>query len=167
LDLGGHNAAVVNLRSGATVWPPEGSPELNTAYSAVATAVLVTSSVFMQLAVFAIRRGDQRWLVRWLALTLVFGATFLAMQGNDYYNLAAHEGFRLSSGVFGSLFYTLTGFHGAHVFGGAAFLSIVLLRARNGQFTARYHDTVEMASYYWHFVDVVWIGLFSTIFLLK
>jgi cytochrome c oxidase subunit 3 len=89
------------------------------------------------------------------------------MQANDYYNLAAHEGFRLSSGVFGSLFYTLTGFHGAHVFGGAAFLSIVLLRARSGQFTARYHDTVEMASYYWHFVDVVWIGLFSTIFLLK
>jgi cytochrome c oxidase subunit III len=155
------------LRAPPGTCPPQGSPELNTGYSAVATAVLVTSSVFMQLAVFAIRRGDQRWLARWLGVTLLFGLTFLAMQGNDYYNLATHEGFRLSSGVYGSLFYTLTGFHGAHVFGGAAFMSIVLLRARNGQFTARYHDTVEMASYYWHFVDVVWIGLFSTFFLLK
>jgi cytochrome c oxidase subunit 3 len=66
-----------------------------------------------------------------------------------------------------STFFTLTGFHGAHVAGGAAFILIVLLRARSGQFTARYHDTVEMASYYWHFVDVVWLGLFSTIYLLK
>jgi cytochrome c oxidase subunit III len=165
--FGGLFGAYFTIRAAATLWPPQGSPELNTAYSAVATGVLVTSSVFMQLAVFAIRRGDQKWLVRWLSLTLLFGFTFLAMQGNDYYNLAAHEGFRISSGVFGSLFYTLTGFHGAHVFGGAAFLSIVLLRARSGQFTARYHDTVEMASYYWHFVDVVWLGLFSTLFLLK
>jgi cytochrome c oxidase subunit III len=165
--FGGLFGAYFTIRAAATTWPPEGSPELNTLYSAVATAVLVTSSVFMQLAVWSIRKGDQKWLVRWLGLTLLFGMAFLAMQGNDYYNLATQEGFRLSSGVFGSLFYTLTGFHGAHVFGGAAFISIVLLRARNGQFTARYHDTVEMASYYWHFVDVVWIGLFSTIFLLK
>jgi cytochrome c oxidase subunit III len=165
--FGGLFGAYFTIRAAATTWPPQGSPELNTPYSFVATLVLVTSSVFMQLAVYAIRKGDQRWLVRWLALTLLFGLTFLAMQGNDYYNLATDEGFRLSSGVFGSLFYTMTGFHGAHVFGGAAFISIVLLRARNGQFTARYHDTVEMASYYWHFVDVVWIGLFSTIFLLK
>src|SRR4029434_5845715 len=73
----------------------------------------------------------------------------------------------LSSGVFGSTFYTLTGFHRAHVAGGGAVILIVLLRARSRQFTARYHDTVEMASYYWHFVDVVWIGLFSTIYLLQ
>lgn len=165
--FGGLFGAYFTIRAAATVWPPEGSPALNRPYSAVATAILVTSSVFMQLAVWAIRKGDQKWLVRWLAVTLLFGLTFLAMQGNDYYNLATGEGFRLSSGVFGSLFYTLTGFHGAHVFGGAAFISIVALRARNGQFTARYHDTVEMASYYWHFVDVVWIGLFSTFFILK
>jgi cytochrome c oxidase subunit 3 len=165
--FGGLFGAYFTIRAANTAWPPSGSPELNTPYSGVATAVLVTSSLFMQLAVWAIRKGDQRWLTRWLALTLLFGLTFLAMQGNDYYQLATHEGFRLSSGVFGSLFYTMTGFHGAHVFGGAAFISIVLLRARSGQFTARYHDTVEMASYYWHFVDVVWLGLFSTIFLLK
>ena len=70
------------------------------------------------------------------------------------------------SSVFGSTFYTLTGFHGAHVAGGAAFILIVLLRAARAVHR-RYHDTVEMASYYWHFVDVVWLGLFSTIYLLR
>ncbi len=165
--FGGLFGAYFTIRAAATTWPPQGTPELSAGYAAVLTSVLVTSSVFMQLAVNAIRRGDQRWLVRWLSVTLALGVVFLGMQGYDYYNLANHEGFRLSSGVFGSLFYTMTGFHGAHVFGGAAFISIVLLRARSGQFTARYHDTVEMASYYWHFVDVVWIGLFSTLYLLK
>ncbi len=165
--FGGLFGAYFTIRAASSTWPPEGSPELDAAYAAVLTGVLVTSSVFMQLAVYAIRRGDQRWLVRWLTVTLVLGVVFLCMQGYDYYNLGVHEDFRLSSGVFGSLFYTMTGFHGAHVFGGAAFISIVLLRARSGQFTARYHDTVEMASYYWHFVDVVWIGLFSTLYILK
>jgi cytochrome c oxidase subunit 3 len=165
--FGGLFGAYFTIRAASSTWPPEGTAELDWRYAAALTTVLVSSSVFMQLAVYAIRRGDQRWLVRWLAVTLTLGFTFLCMQGYDYYNLAVHEDFRLSSGVFGSLFYTMTGFHGAHVFGGAAFISIVLLRARGGQFTARYHDTVEMASYYWHFVDVVWIGLFSTLYILK
>ena len=91
------------------------------------------------------------------------GIVFLIGQMYDYATL----GFGLSDTMFGTTFYTLTGFHGAHVAGGAAFILIVLLRARSGQFTARYHDTVEMASYYWHFVDVVWLGLFSTIYLLQ
>jgi cytochrome c oxidase subunit III len=165
--FGGLFGAYFTIRAATTIWPPTGTPHLSKLYAGALTAVLVTSSVFMQFAVFAIRRGDQRRLVRLLTITLILGVVFLGMQGFDYYNLGVHEGFRLSSGVFGSLFYTLTGFHGAHVFGGAAFMAIVLLRARNGQFTARYHDTVEMASYYWHFVDVIWIGLFSTIYLLK
>jgi cytochrome c oxidase subunit 3 len=165
--FGGLFGAYFTIRAATSPWPPEGTAELDPRYAGLLTTVLVTSSVFMQLAVYAIRRGDQRWLVRWLTVTLVFGVIFLGMQGYDYYNLGVHENFRLSSGVFGSLFYTMTGFHGAHVFGGATFISIVLLRARSGQFTARYHDTVEMASYYWHFVDVVWLGLFSTLYLLK
>src|SRR6266498_4004149 len=167
--FGGLFGAYFTIRAAATTWPPQGTPELSWKYAALLTSVLVTSSVFMQLAVYAIRRGDQRWLVRWLTVTLVLGVIFLGMQGYDYYKLSVvdPEKFRLSSGVFGSLFYTMTGFHGAHVFGGAAFISVVLLRARSGQFTARYHDTVEMASYYWHFVDVVWIGLFSTLYILK
>ena len=164
--FGGLFGAYFTIRSAAPEWPPPDNPHLSAAYAAVLTAILVTSSVTMQLGVWAIRRNEQRRLLLWLAVSLILGVIFLCMQALEYANLI-EEGMTLSSGVFGSTFYTLTGFHGAHVAGGAAFILIVLLRARSGQFTARYHDTVEMASYYWHFVDVVWIGLFSTIYLLQ
>jgi cytochrome c oxidase subunit III len=164
--FGGLFGAYFTIRSAAPEWPPPDTPHLSAAYAAVLTAILVTSSVTMQFGVWAIRQNHQRRLLLWLAVSLVLGAIFLTMQALEYANLI-EEGMTLSSGVFGSTFYTLTGFHGAHVAGGAAFILIVLLRARSGQFTARYHDTVEMASYYWHFVDVVWIGLFSTIYLLR
>ena len=164
--FGGLFGAYFTIRSAAPRWPPEGTPHLTTLYAAVLTAILVSSSVTMQLGVWAIRRNDSRRLMLWLAVSLLLGLCFLAGQANEY-RMLIEEGMTLSSGVFGSTFFTLTGFHGAHVAGGAAFILIVFLRARSGQFTARYHDTVEMASYYWHFVDVVWIGLFSTIYLLR
>jgi cytochrome c oxidase subunit III len=164
--FGGLFGAYFTIRSAAPRWPPEGTPHLSTAYAAVLTTILVTSSVTMQLGVWAIRRNEQRRLMLWLAVSVLLGLCFLTGQALEYANLI-REGMTLSSGVFGSTFFTLTGFHGAHVAGGAVFILIVLLRARSGQFTARYHDTVEMASYYWHFVDVVWIGLFSTIYLLR
>jgi cytochrome c oxidase subunit 3 len=164
--FGGLFGAYFTIRSAAPQWPPPDTPHLSAAYAAVLTAILVTSSVTMQLGVWAIRKNEQRRLLLFLAVSLVLGLIFLCLQAYEYANLI-EEGMTLSSGVFGSTFYTLTGFHGAHVAGGAAFILIVLLRARSGQFTARYHDTVEMASYYWHFVDVVWLGLFSTIYLLR
>jgi cytochrome c oxidase subunit 3 len=164
--FGGLFGAYFTIRSAATEWPPEGTPHLETWYAAILTTILVASSVTMQFGVWAIRKNHQRRLLLWLAVSLLLGVIFLAGQAYEYSTLI-EEGMTLSSGVFGSTFYTLTGFHGAHVAGGAAFILIVLLRARSGQFTARYHDTVEMASYYWHFVDVVWLGLFSTIYLLR
>jgi cytochrome c oxidase subunit III len=164
--FGGLFGAYFTIRSAATQWPPEGTPHLETWYAGVLTTILVASSVTMQLGVWAIRKNDQRKLILWLAVSLLLGFIFLCGQAYEYSTLI-EEGLTLSSGVFGSTFYTLTGFHGAHVAGGAVFILIVLLRARSGQFTARYHDTVEMASYYWHFVDVVWLGLFSTIYLLR
>jgi cytochrome c oxidase subunit III len=164
--FGGLFGAYFTIRSAATQWPPPDTPHLSAPYAAILTTILVASSVTMQFGVWAIRKNNQRRLVLWLAVSLLLGAIFLCMQALEYANLI-EEGLTLSSGVFGSTFYTLTGFHGAHVAGGAAFILIVLLRARSGQFTARYHDTVEMASYYWHFVDVVWLGLFSTIYLLQ
>jgi cytochrome c oxidase subunit III len=164
--FGGLFGAYFTLRTAAPEWPPPGTPPLEDWYALILTAILVSSSVTMQLGVYAIRRGDQRWLVRWLAISLVLGLAFLAGQANEY-RILIGEGLTLSSGVFGSTFFTLTGFHGAHVAGGAAFILVVLLRARSGQFTSRYHDTVEMSSYYWHFVDVVWLGLVSTIYLLS
>ena len=164
--FGGLFGAYFTIRSAATQWPPPDTPHLSAPYAAILTTILVASSVTMQFGVWAIRKNNQRRLVLWLAVSLLLGAIFLCMQALEYVNLI-EEGLTLSSGVYGSTFYTLTGFHGAHVAGGAAFILIVLLRARSGQFTARYHDTVEMASYYWHFVDVVWLGLFSTIYLLQ
>ena len=164
--FGGLFGAYFTIRSAATEWPPPDTPHLSAPYAAILTTILVASSVTMQFGVLAIRKNNQRRLVLWLAVSLLLGAIFLCMQALEYANLI-EEGLTLSSGVYGSTFYTLTGFHGAHVAGGAAFILIVLLRARSGQFTARYHDTVEMASYYWHFVDVVWLGLFSTIYLLR
>ena len=164
--FGGLFGAYFTIRSAATQWPPPDTPHLSAPYAAILTTILVASSVTMQLGVWAIRKNEQRRLILWLAVSLILGAIFLCLQAFEYANLIG-EGLTLSSGVYGSTFYTLTGFHGAHVAGGAAFILIVLLRARSGQFTARYHDTVEMASYYWHFVDVVWLGLFSTIYLLQ
>ena len=164
--FGGLFGAYFTIRSAATEWPPPDTPHLSAPYAAILTTILVASSVTMQFGVWAIRKNDQRRLILWLAVSLLLGLMFLIGQANEYRTLI-HEGMTLSSGVFGSTFFTLTGFHGAHVAGGAAFILIVLLRARSGQFTARHHDTVEMASYYWHFVDVVWIGLFSTIYLLR
>jgi len=164
--FGGLFGAYFTIRGAAPEWPPPGNPHLSTAYAAVLTTILVTSSVTMQFGVWSIRRNDSRRLIMWLAISLLLGLAFLCGQALEYANLF-REGMTLSSGVYGSTFFTLTGFHGAHVAGGAAFILIVLLRARSRQFTDRHHDTVEMASYYWHFVDVVWIGLFSTIYLLR
>jgi cytochrome c oxidase subunit 3 len=164
--FGGLFGAYFTIRGGSAEWPPPGNPELDAVYAGVITAILVSSSFTMQFGVLAVRRGDNRALVRWLIVTLVLGTMFLVGQGYEYSNLIS-EGMTLRSGVFGSTFYTLTGFHGAHVTGGALFMLIVLLRAGGGQFTSERHDSVEMCSYYWHFVDVVWIGLYSTIYLLK
>jgi len=143
--------------------PPAGAHELDLPLAAVLTAILVASSFTMQFGVWAIRRGDIGKLRLWTAITLGLGVLFLSGQLYDYSVL----GFGIGDGVFGTVFYTLTGFHGAHVFGGVVGLTIVLARAWRGQFSARNHVAVEAVSMYWHFVDVVWIGVFSVIYLLR
>ena len=100
-----------------------------------------------------------------MAVTVVLGIVFLLMQLTDY-ALLGSEGLTLASGTFGTTYYTLTGFHGAHVFGGVIMLSVVLYRGMVGQFSGKHYDAVEGASLYWHFVDVVWILLFSLLYLL-
>lgn len=163
--FGGLFATYFNARASATgAWgPPEGAHELDLPLAAVLTAILVASSFTMQFGVWAIRRGDTGKLRMWTAITLGLGVLFLAGQLYDYSQL----GFGIADGVFGTVFYTLTGFHGAHVFGGAVGLTIVLARSMRGQFSAKNHVAVEAVSMYWHFVDVVWIGVFSTIYLLR
>jgi cytochrome c oxidase subunit 3 len=127
------------------------------------TLILLSSSVTMHWAVRSIRRGSMGGLRLWLVVTLGLGIVFLAGQAYDYTVL----GFGISDGVFGTVFYTLTGFHGAHVFGGVVGLSILTARAGQGQFSARNHVAVEAVSYYWHFVDLVWVALFTTLYFLR
>ena len=157
-------AAYFVERAASVGWPPLGSgverPEL--LLPAINTALLVTSSVTMQLAVGAARAGSRRRLLRWLGLTLLLGAVFLGVQVYEFLT----NGFGLSSGVFGSTFYILTGFHGAHVLAGLILLAIITNRTRLGLITAERHTAVEATSYYWHFVDVVWLFLFTTLYAL-
>jgi cytochrome c oxidase subunit III len=163
-------AAYFSVRMSSAHWPPLVNEQEVEAFQVhneillpgILTFILVMSSVTMQMAVWGIRRGDRTAFLRATTVTLVLGVTFLVGQLIDY----AHLGFGITDTAFGSTFYTLTGFHGAHVLGGAIMLAVVLYRGLGGQFSARHHDAVEATSLYWHFVDVVWIVLFSTLYLL-
>ena len=163
--FGGLFAAYFNSRAThAAEWGPPGGHELEAwPLATILTVLLVTSSFTMQFGVAAIRRGDQAKLRMWVGLTLLLGVLFLLGQLYDYSTL----GFGIRDGIFATTFYTLTGFHGAHVFGGAVAMTILFARASQGQFSARNHVAVEAVSMYWHFVDVVWIGLFLTLYFLR
>ena len=148
-------------------WPPDAFQGIldPVGLILIATIILVASSFTCQFAVWSIRRGDRRGFIRNIAATFILGVIFLGMQAVDYAILFS-EGLTLGSGAFGTTYYTLTGFHGAHVFGGVLMLGVLLYRGMAGQFSARHHDAVEAVSLYWHFVDVVWILLFSILYLL-
>ena len=153
-------AAYFVIRGESPGWPPGHLERPELVLPGFNTLLLVSSSVTMQLAVRAARRGDRSRILRWLGLTLLLGGVFIAIQGFEF----ATNGFGLDSGTFGSTFYILTGFHGAHVLAGAVLIAVVANRARLGLVSAEHHTAVEATSYYWHFVDVVWILLFSTLY---
>jgi cytochrome c oxidase subunit III len=148
-------------------WPPKAFNHVLDPLSLilVATIILVLSSFTCQFAVWSIRKGDRRGFIRNIGVTFVLGIIFLILQAFDY-SILYGEGMTLGSGPFGTTYYTLTGFHGAHVFGGVLMLGVILYRGMSGQFSAKHHDAVEAVSLYWHFVDVVWILLFSILYLL-
>ena len=149
-------------------WPalPEGAEFGVTPVIIAATVILVASSGVIEWGVLRIRKGDRRGMNRAPALTVLMGVTFLALEAIDWFILAS-EGVTLSGSVFGSLYFTMTGFHFAHVLGGVIGISIILGRGISGQFSARHHTAVEAVSYYWHFVDVVWVLLFLTYYILR
>ena len=163
-------AAYFSVRASAPQWPPatlfDHSPLQIFPLVGPATVLLIASSFTCQFAVWAIRRDDRTAFLRHIGVTVLLGIIFLIMQAIDYAVLYG-EGMTLAAGSFGTTYYTLTGFHGAHVFGGVVMLSVVLYRGMAGQFSSRHHDAVEATSLYWHFVDVVWIVLFSTIYFLR
>jgi cytochrome c oxidase subunit 3 len=150
------------IRSESGGWPPAGQERPELILPGINTLLLLSSSVTMQWAVRAIGRGQVATMRLGLRLTLLLGSVFIVVQGYEF----ATNGFGLDAGVFGSTFYTLTGFHGAHVLAGLGFMAIVALRARRGLISAEHHTAVEAASYYWHFVDAVWVVLFSTLYVL-
>jgi cytochrome c oxidase subunit 3 len=156
-------AAYFVIRGESSGWPPSGHlerPEL--LLPGLNSILLISSSATMQWAVRSARVGDRSRILRWLGLTLLLGGIFLFIQGYEF----STNGFGLDAGVFGSTFYILTGFHGAHVFAGLVLIAIIANRARRGLVSAEHHIALEGTSYYWHFVDVVWLFLFSTLYVL-
>jgi cytochrome c oxidase subunit 3 len=160
--------AYFNVRATLPVFPPEGTEFITwQGLSALITVILVTSSFTMQWATNRIRKGDRTGMNRGIAITLLLGIIFLFIQGYEYYTFVTHDNFGINSGVYGTLFYTMTGFHGAHVTGGVIGLTVILIRGMQGQFSARHHTAVEAVHYYWHFVDIVWVALFLVLYVLR
>ena len=140
---------------------------LNIPFASFNTTILVLSSVTCQLGVFAAERGDVKGLRKWFVITFLMGFYFVAGQVYEY-TVLVHEGLTLSSNAYGSAFYLTTGFHGLHVTGGLiAFLFVLARTYATKHYSHKQATTAIVVSYYWHFVDVVWIALFATIYLIK
>jgi len=160
--FGGLFAAYFTLRAEASEWPPPGVT-LETASSAAATIVLLVSSGTIHFAGRAVERDDRAGVRRWLAITLALGALFLANQVREF----LVNDFDISSHAYGSIYYLMTGFHGLHVLAGLVLLVVGLAVVGGPGPLPRRGAAVESVTYYWHFVDVVWVGLFTTIFLIR
>jgi cytochrome c oxidase subunit 3 len=128
------------------------------------TALLLSSGVTITIAHHALRENHRGKVILWLGLTILLGAIFLGFQAYEYMHAYRDLNLKLSSGIFGSTFYMLTGFHGFHVFVGTLMLLVVWFRLVRGHFTADRHFAFEGAAWYWHFVDVVWLGLYVVVY---
>jgi heme/copper-type cytochrome/quinol oxidase subunit 3 len=157
-------AAYIVLRAGSPGWPIV-SEALNVPLVAVNTFILIVSSVTMVQAYAGIEVGDQKKLRNMLLATAALGIIFIGIQGIEWGALL-REGTTAQDSLFGATFYTLTGFHGAHVTGGVVGLVLVMLKAFRGGYTQAAHEGVELMGLYWHFVDVVWIMLFTIVYLI-
>ena len=134
--------------------------------TSVSTFVLLMSSLAMVLALAAVARGDALFARVWLATTALLGSLFLGFQAYEFTNFV-HEGLTLQTSLFGSTFFVLTGFHGGHVFVGVLWLLTLLVRSFQGKLGPDKTLQVELAGLYWHFVDVVWIVIFTVVYLLR
>ena len=149
------------------VWA-EQTQYLNVGFATVNTLILVSSSVTCQMGVLAAERGNLHAMQRWYMLTFVLGAIFIGGQVFEYAHLIQVEGLTLSSSPYGSAFYLTTGFHGLHVIAGlVAFLFVIARSYASRRYGHEQATAAIVTSYYWHFVDVVWIALFFTIYVLQ
>lgn len=147
-------------------WPPAPT-ELDVTYALIFTIILVASSFTCQFGVFAAERGDVFALRRWYLLSFFLGLIFVLGQANEYYTLVTHHDTTLSSSAYGTVFYMTTGFHGLHVIGGLIAFLLLVGKTKISKFTPAQATSAIVVSYYWHFVDVVWIGLFATIYIIR
>ena len=155
------NAAIYPTEQMGGIWPPEGIlifepfgiPFIN-------TVILLSSGVTVTWAHHALRKNDRRGLILGLWATVVLGVIFTALQAYEYMNAP----FNFTGGIYGTTFFMATGFHGAHVIIGTIFLAVCLARSYKGHFTPDHHFGFEAAAWYWHFVDVVWLFLFTFIY---
>jgi len=162
MSFGGLIAAYAALRFGDPNWPIP-STILGVPFTALMTFLLICSSVTMVKALEAIKHGDHAGLRKFLGLTILGGVCFLGMQAREWSHLIEHVMGLTSKGLFGATFFVLTGFHGCHVFSGVVYLSCIL--ASSGKYTKDNHNPVEIVGLYWHFVDLVWILIFTFIYL--
>ena len=139
------------------VMNPLGIPTIN-------TLLLLSSGVTLTISHHALRAGVRGRAIFWLALTIILGAVFLGFQAYEYIHAYQDLNLKLTSGIYGTTFFMLTGFHGFHVTMGAIMLAVVLLRLCKGHFTEKQHFAFEGAAWYWHFVDVVWLGLYVVVY---
>jgi cytochrome c oxidase subunit 3 len=155
--------AYLTFRAVAPTWPPEGTPKLELLLPGINTIILISSSFVIHNADTAIKQNDVKGLRKWFAITAAMGAVFLVGQLYEYFHLE----FGLTSNLFASTFYVLTGFHGLHVcFGLLLILSVLWRSLKPGRYSSEQHFGVEAAEIYWHFVDVVWIVLFLLLYIL-
>lgn len=139
---------------------------LNVAFGGIITVVLLTSSVTSQLGVFAAERGDVFGLRKWFGVTIALGFVFLVLVGIEWTEMI-HAGVTIQSSVYGSMIYIITGFHMAHVTAGIIAFIVVMMRVSKSKFTPAQATAAMATSYYWHFVDVIWVGVFITLYLVQ
>jgi heme/copper-type cytochrome/quinol oxidase subunit 3 len=163
--FGGLISAYVILRSGSAhmVIPPK--EMMGVPLATLNTFVLITSSVTMVLALAAIQVNDIPKYMRYIAMTMGCGFIFLLIKAYEY-NHKWHEGITISSNLFGSFYYTLTGLHALHVIGGIGLMAYLLWAGARGHFTPENHERVECGGLYWHLVDLVWVVLFPILYLI-
>lgn len=155
------------LRGGAKVWHHQGEPALGINFTALLTFLLICSSVTMVMAVAASAEGNRKATTTWLLLTALGGALFLCGQYEEYFGIVSHgltnEGLKFGNSAYASTFYVVTSFHGAHVFSGTVYILITAFRNMAGKANA---NDVEILGLFWHFVDLIWILVFTFVYLL-
>ena len=158
--------AYLYLRSTGQGWPPPGISRLDVAFAAVNSVVLFGSGATMHFALENWKHGNFAKFANWLIATIILGSMFLGGQGYEYWTLYNKMHVSWSgSGIFGASFFTLTGMHGFHVFAGVIYLTVLLLQSVHGTYTKEKYFGLTAGTLYWHFVDVIWVALFTMFYL--